>query len=61
LLFIIHDDASTDETKVIIEEYTAKYPSIFFPMYQTINQYSKGQRGINIKYNLSRAKGKILH
>jgi hypothetical protein len=25
-------------------------------MYQTINQYSKGQRGINIKYNLSKAK-----
>jgi glycosyltransferase involved in cell wall biosynthesis len=39
---LIHDDASTDGTKEIIEEYTSKYPHLFFPIYQKENQYSKG-------------------
>jgi len=34
---VVHDDASTDGTKEIIEEYTNKYPDIFFPMYQKQN------------------------
>lgn len=38
---IVHDDASTDGTKTIIEEYVKKYPNIFVPIYQTENQYSK--------------------
>lgn len=39
---IVHDDASTDGTKKIIQEYVAKYPNIIRPIYQMDNQYSKG-------------------
>lgn len=39
---IVHDDASTDRTKEIIEEYRVKYPEIIKTIYQTDNQYSKG-------------------
>ncbi len=57
---LIHDDASTDRTIEIIREYEAKYPDIIKPMCQTENQYSKGVRGINIRFNFSRAKGKYI-
>ncbi len=39
---IIHDDASTDNTPNIIEEYYLRYPDIIRPIYQKENQYSKG-------------------
>lgn len=39
---IVHDDASTDRTAEIIREYAARFPSIFFPIIQQDNQYSKG-------------------
>ena len=39
---LIHDDASTDGSKKILCEYEEKYPKLFKPIYQTINQYSKG-------------------
>ena len=42
---VIHDDASTDTTPIIIEEYALKYPQIIVPIYQKENQY---QRGVNI-------------
>lgn len=57
---IIHDDASTDGTREIIEEYTRNHPGIFFPMFQTENQYSKGVRGMNAKYNFPRCSGKYI-
>ena len=38
---IVHDDASTDHTRMIIEEYVSKYPHIIKPIYQTENQWSK--------------------
>lgn len=44
---LIHDDASTDKTSEIIREYELKYPEIIKPIYQTVNQYSKGVRPIN--------------
>lgn len=37
---IVHDDASTDGSADIIREYEAKYPHIFKPIYQTVNQHS---------------------
>lgn len=37
----VHDDASTDGSKKIIEEYAEKFPNIIKPIYQTENQYSK--------------------
>lgn len=39
---IIHDDASTDGSRAIIEEYAVKYPHIVKPIYQTKNQHSQG-------------------
>ncbi|WP_346711994.1 glycosyltransferase [Phocaeicola plebeius] len=38
---IIHDDASTDNTASIIQEYTEKYPNIIKPIFEKENQYSK--------------------
>lgn len=38
---IVHDDASTDGTAVIIKEYAEKYPDIIKPIFETENQYSK--------------------
>lgn len=38
---IVHDDASTDHSADIIREYSEKYPDIFRPIYQTVNQYSQ--------------------
>lgn len=57
---VIHDDASTDGTKEIIEEYTAKYPSVFFPVYQYKNQYSQGVRGMMARFNFPRCRGKYI-
>ena len=57
---LVHDDASTDGTKAIIEEYTTKHPSIFFPLYQPENIYSKGERGLMVRFNFSRARGKYI-
>ena len=37
----VHDDASIDGTRSIIEEYAQNYPSIIKPIYQAENQYSK--------------------
>jgi glycosyltransferase involved in cell wall biosynthesis len=57
---LIHDDVSTDGTKEIIQEYTKTYPELFFPIYQKENQYSKGIRGINSRFNFPRARGKYI-
>ncbi|MCI8346280.1 MAG: glycosyltransferase family 2 protein [Clostridia bacterium] len=38
----VHDDASTDGSKLIVEEYAWQYPQIIKPIYQQENQYSKG-------------------
>lgn len=39
---IIHDDASTDNTAKIINDYYTKYPNLIKPIIQKKNQYSKG-------------------
>ena len=36
----VHDDASTDATPQIIEEYAHKYPDIIKPIYQQESMYS---------------------
>lgn len=41
---LVHDDASTDNTPSIIEEYAKKYPHIIKPIYQEENQYTKGKQ-----------------
>lgn len=54
---IVHDDASTDKTAVIIREYEERYPKIIKPIYQTENQYSKGKGSIR-NYVVPMIKGK---
>ena len=39
---LINDDKSTDNSKEIIAEYVSKYPQLFIPIYQEVNQFSKG-------------------
>lgn len=41
---IIQDDKSTDNTADIIREYEKEYPDIFCGVYQSENQYSKGEK-----------------
>jgi len=57
---LIHDDASTDDTVDIIKLYRKKYPDLIKPIFQKENQYSKGQRGMNMKFNFPRAQGKYI-
>jgi glycosyltransferase involved in cell wall biosynthesis len=52
----IHDDASSDGTREIVERYQAVYPKIIKTIFQVQNQYSKG---IRAKYFLrGKCKGK---
>jgi glycosyltransferase involved in cell wall biosynthesis len=53
---IIHDDASTDTTADIIREYEGKYPDIIKPIYQTENQYSKGEKVTLFTFKAARGK-----
>lgn len=57
---LVHDDASTDGTQEVIKYYQKKYPHVFKPFIQKKNQWSSGVRGMNAKYNFSRAKGKYI-
>lgn len=57
---LINDDASTDETQDILKSYEKEYPDIIKPIFQKENQYQKGRRGFNEKYNFPRAKGKYI-
>jgi glycosyltransferase involved in cell wall biosynthesis len=41
---IVHDDASTDGTSDIINEYATRFPKIFKPIIQTENQHSQGKK-----------------
>jgi glycosyltransferase involved in cell wall biosynthesis len=56
---IIHDDASTDDTRLIIEDYCKKYPGLFTPIFQDENQYSKGIKPI-VRFVYPRARGKYI-
>lgn len=52
---IIHDDNSTDNTKIIIEKYKRYYPNIINVIFQTENKYSKGYSTILIAARLARS------
>jgi glycosyltransferase involved in cell wall biosynthesis len=39
---LVHDDASTDSTQRVIQEFVDKHPDRIVPIVQTENQYSKG-------------------
>jgi len=56
---IVHDDASTDKTPNIVKAYEIKYPRLFKNIYQTENQYSKGNNDVG-KIVFSAARGKYI-
>lgn len=56
---VIHDDASTDRTVEIIQEYVERYPALFVPIYQTENQYSRKIKPL-VKYVFPKASGKYI-
>lgn len=56
--FIVHDDASTDDTATIIREFAERYPQLFVPIIQPQNVYSKGGRPWFICFE--RARGKYV-
>ena len=56
---IVHDDASSDNTAKIIRAYEAKYPGMFMNIYQTENQYSKGNGDV-ARFIFSAARGKYI-
>jgi len=55
----IHDDASTDGTAEIVKEYAAKYPQLFWTVFQTENQWSKGNKKILFDY-LAQQRGEFI-
>lgn len=56
---IIHDDASTDKTTSIIQNYASQYPLIIRPLFEKQNQYSRGKQGfLNNMFKV--AKGKYI-
>lgn len=57
---LIHDDASTDGTQEIIAAFQQKYPEVIFPLLQNANQYQRGVRGMNARFNFPRARGKYI-
>lgn len=58
---LIHDDASTDGTDAIIRQYAENHPNTIFPLYETENQYSRGNANkMDILFNYSRARGKYI-
>jgi len=58
--FLIHDDASTDETADIIREYEARYPDVIKPIYQDENQFSKKIVSILNGLQFPRVQGKYV-
>lgn len=57
---IIHDDASSDKTSQIITYYAEKNPNIFFTIFQTENQWSKGEGNMFARFVFPRARGKYI-
>ena len=53
---IIHDDASDDGTREILEEYASKYPALFKLILQDENQYSKGIDVMSILFSYATGK-----
>lgn len=56
---LVHDDASTDGTAGIIQEYAKRYPDIIRPIIQTVNQFAKCGL-INPRFVFPKARGKYI-
>lgn len=57
---IIHDDASTDKTANIINEYKEQFPKLFVTIIQNENQWSKGGGSIYARFVYPKARGKYV-
>jgi glycosyltransferase involved in cell wall biosynthesis len=57
---IIHDDASTDNTSIIIRSYEEKYPELIKTIFQEENQYSKSGGNVLTHFILPFARGKYV-
>lgn len=57
---IVHDDASTDNTRKIIQEYVSDFPDIIKPVYQEKNKYSLYGMSFLLKHVTSKATGKYI-
>jgi len=55
----IHDDASTDGTTEIINEYARKHPQLFWTVLQSENQYARKRFAFFFEY-LSRQRGEFI-
>jgi len=53
---LIHDDASNDGTREIIEAYQEKYPLIIKTVFQEENQYSKGEKITLLNFSFSKGR-----
>jgi len=56
---IIHDDASSDNTRRIIQEYAERFPTKITTILQDENQFSKGHE-VNARFNIPKARGKYV-
>jgi glycosyltransferase involved in cell wall biosynthesis len=56
---LLHDDASTDGTAEICQEYAEQYPHIILPILQKENQYSQGIM-VSSTYQFPRVRGKYF-
>jgi glycosyltransferase involved in cell wall biosynthesis len=56
---IVHDDASTDNTRNIIKEYAEKYPDLFETILQDENRYQKGI-DVEDEYIFPKVEGKYV-
>jgi glycosyltransferase involved in cell wall biosynthesis len=53
---IIHDDASTDNTAMILKEYEENYSNLFRCVYQTENQFKKQNTLTKILFPMTKGK-----
>lgn len=56
---IVHDDASTDNTQKIIQQYVDLHPDLFIPIYETDTQYSIEKERI-LRVMGTKARGKYI-
>ncbi len=56
---VVSDDASSDDTPLILKAYEEKYPLIFNVLYQTENRYSQGDSP-SVAHTYPRARGDII-
>lgn len=53
---IVHDDASEDGTAAIVRRWAEAYPTIIRPIFQEVNQYSRGRKLLTITMPTARGR-----